>query len=157
MAKIVLTKNDSGELEGLGEANAKTYRSFLKRCEQMEPGETIEFEWRPPRSQVFHRRFFVTLNKLFDMQEQFDSQESLRAWLTVGAGYCDFRPGPKGVMCAIPQSIAYSSMDNETFKAYVLAVDAFLWTPHARRFLWPHLDDKLTYDHIQLLRDEMDH
>ena len=156
MARLILFKNDSGKLEGFGDSNQRGYARFLGFVQRMEPGELIRFEWKPPRSPAFHRRFFVQLGKLFDRQEQFVAEDDLRSWLTIGAGECHFVPGPKGVMCAVPKSIAFENMDDLEFYELVTRVDAFLWTLHARRFLWPHLDDNQTYASIEQLRLEMD-
>lgn len=158
MARLTLFKNDSGKLEGFGDANRRGYQRFVDFVARMEPGtgELIRFEWKAPRSIQFHKRFFVQLHKLFERQEQFASEDALRTWLTIGAGECEFVPGPKGVMCAMPKSIAFENMDDIEFFEFVTKVDAFLWTAHAQRYLWPHLDDKQTFAMIEQLRDEMD-
>ena len=151
MSAVVLVKGEDGKLQGHGDKGQRAYGKFRRRVESMQPGDTLHFEWREPRSLPHHRCFFGKLGALMDMQEQFDAEDKLRAWLTVGAGYADFVPGPSGRMVALPQSIAFDKLDEADFADLHAKVDAFLWTDHARRFLWPHLTVQQTYDFIDQL------
>lgn len=137
MSQVVIVKDETGKLVGLGDKNARAYAKFKRDVIDMDVGETRELSWKVPRSLKFHRLFFVFLHALFEQQEQFADEEQLRAWLTVGAGYCDFVPGPTGRMVALPKSIAFARMDDDEFRTYVSAVWAFMRTEHAQRFLWP--------------------
>lgn len=156
MAKLVLVKNESAELEGFGDANRSGYNRFRAHVGAMGVGELVSFEWRPPRSPKFHRRFFVMLHKLFERQEQYRSEDALRGWLTIGAGECEYGVNRQGVMCAFPKSIAWDKMDDLEFGVFVRNVDEFVWSEYARDFLWPHLSRQRTYDMVQQLQDEMD-
>ncbi len=156
MSAVVLVKGEDGKLQGHGEKGQRAYGKFRRRVKSMQPGDTVHFEWREPRSLPHHRLFFAKLGALMDMQEQFDSEDKLRAWLTVGAGYADFVPGPTGRMVALPQSIAFDKLDEADFADLHAKVDAFLWTDHARRFLWPHLSAQQTYDFIDQLLTSFD-
>lgn len=151
MSALVVRKGDDGKLQGVGEKGARAFAKFRRRIELLQPGDTLHFEWREPRSPAHHRLFFSKLGALLDRQEQFDSSEKLRHWLTVGAGYCDFVPGPTGRMVALPQSIAFHALDEADFSDLHAKVDAFLWSDHARAFLWPHLSDVQTYGLIEQL------
>lgn len=148
MSAVVVTKGQDGKLQGHGERGQKAYAKFRRRVEEMQPGDTLHFQWHEPRSPKHHGLFFAKLDALLDRQEQFDTDDKLRAWLTVGAGYCDFVPGPTGRMVALPQSIAWHRLDEADFADLHAKVDAFLWTEHARRFLWPHLSEQQTYDMV---------
>ena len=148
MSEVVLTKGDDGKLQGFGERGQRAYAKFRTRVEGMAPGDTLHFAWREPRSPKHHALFFAKLGALLDRQEQFDTDHKLRAWLTVGAGYCTFVPGPTGRMVALPESIAWDKLDEADFSDLHSKVDAFLWTDHARRFLWPHLTEQQTYDMV---------
>jgi hypothetical protein len=139
VSDVVIVKDDTGKLRGLGEKGERAYSRFRSHVERMEPGETIGFKWEKPRSPRFHRMFFGMLGTLFDQQEQFADLDQLRAWLTVGAGYCEFVPGPSGRMVALPKSIAWSKMEDNEFRELVNEVWAFLRSEHGQRFLWPHL------------------
>lgn len=154
MSALVVVKGEDGKLQGFGEKGARAWAKFQKRVQQMVVGETLGFSWKEPRSPKHHALFFVKLGALMDRQEQFADEDKLRAWLIVGAGYCDFVPGPSGRMCAIPQSIAWENLDEADFAHLHSQVDAFLWTDHARRFLWPHLSDQQTYDLIEAFQQE---
>lgn len=154
MSSVTVFKGDDGRLQGFGEKGARAWDKFGKRVASMAVGETLAFEWFEPRSKAHHGLFFAKLGALMDRQEQFDDDDKLRKWLTVGAGYADFVPGPHGRMVALPQSIAWHKMDETDFSDLHGKVDAFLWTDHARRFLWPHLKDEQTYAMIEQLMQE---
>jgi hypothetical protein len=138
---IVVVKDEHAKLRGFGEKGQRAWLRFRKAIEALEIGETLSFSWHKPRSPKFHRLYFAMLGALFDMQEQFVDIDQLRAWLTVGAGYADFAPGPKGRMVALPKSIAWHRMDDNEFRELVLATWDFLRSAHATRFLWPALSD----------------
>lgn len=151
MASVTVHKGDDGKLEGFGEKGMRAWRRFHAMLARLQPGDTLEFQWHEPRSPGFHRRFFKKLHSLFDMQEQFDDPDKLRAWLTVGAGEADFLPGPKGRMVAMPRSIAWHKLDETEFRELAHRVDNFLWSPQAQAFLWPHLDEQRRYQMIEAL------
>lgn len=141
MTNVVICRGQDGKVTGMGEKGQRAWESFKRGIEALEIGETLAFSWKKPRSPKFHRLYFAMLHKLFEMQEQFADINALRSWLTVGAGYADFAPGPKGRMCAIPKSIAWENMDDNEFRELVLATWEFLRSVHATRFLWPALSD----------------
>ena len=136
---IVVVKDEQNKLRGFGEKGQRAWLRFRNAIEALEIGETLSFAWHKPRSPKFHRMYFGMLGALFDRQEQFADVDQLRAWLTVGAGFCEFVPGPTGRMVALPKSIAWHRMDDNEFKELVLATWAFIRTEHAQRFLWPHM------------------
>jgi hypothetical protein len=154
MSAVIVVKDETGKLAGFGEKGARAWAKFRKRVEDMVIGETIEFQWHEPRSGPHHRLFFAQLAALFDRQEQFADIDMLRAWLTVGAGYCDFAPGPKGRMVALPRSIAWRKLDEAEFGELHLAVNAFLRTQHAQRFLWPAISDAQAGETIEAMLTE---
>ncbi len=154
MANVVVCKDGSGKLVGFGEKGGRAWARFQKMINGLGVGETLQFQWWEPRAPGRHKLFFARLNALFDRQEQFDCADKLRAWLTVGAGECDFMPGPKGRMVALPRSIAWHRLDETEFAELVRRIDDFLWSNHARAFLWPHLTTQQTYDIVEGLRSE---
>lgn len=149
--KLVLVKGDDGKLAGLGEVYGRAYERFLRAVSAMQPGDTVGFEFSPPRSPGNHRRFFALLNELFARQERFTNIEHLRAWLVVGAGYCELVPGSDGKPVALPRSLAWTQMDEAEFREFVLAVHRFLQTEHAQRFLWPHLVPQIAAESAEAL------
>lgn len=148
MSAVVVVKGEDGKLQGFGDRYARAWAKFLRRITELPIGSTLHFEWREPRSPAHHRLFFAKLGALADRQEQFEDADTLRAWLTVGAGYCRFVPGPTGRMVALPESIAWHKLDEADFGELHAKVDQFLWSDHARRFLWPHLSPQQTYDMV---------
>jgi len=142
MARLALKVNDAGKLEGLTPADERAYARFKKKLGLMRPGDTISFEHRFPRSPKFHRLHFAMLGLVFDNQEQFANPEDLRKWIEVGAGHCQFVPGPGGRLVALPLSIAYDSLDDAEFYEHHIKVLAFLRSTAATRFLWPQIDDQ---------------
>lgn len=144
MVDIVVTKDSDGKLRGVGEKHDKAYQRFKSRLSELEPGELLTISHWFPRNPKLHGLHFVMLTALFDRQEQFADPDQLRMWLQVGAGHCEFVPGPTGRMVAIPKSINFKSVDDADFATHHEAVKDFLRTEHARRFLWPHLSDEQT-------------
>lgn len=154
MSNVIVVKAEDGKLQGFGDAGGRAWAKFLARVAGMGIGETLHFSWNEPRSARHHRMFFAKLGALTERQEQFEDVDRLRQWLTVGAGFCDFVPGPTGRMVALPQSIAWHKLDEVEFSELHAKVDAFLWTPHARGFLWPHLSDAQSYEMVEQLQKE---
>lgn len=139
MPRLVLVKNEDGELAGISDADERAYQRFEAHIAAMAEGETIAFTWAPPRSPEFHRAHFALMKLIFESQDAYTDPEALRAWLTVGAGHADIVPAPDGVLVAIPRSISYESLDDEAFRAFHARVLDFLRTPAAYRHLWPRL------------------
>ena len=141
MASVTIMKNDKGKLEGFGQKGARTWNRFMAAVREMAVGELLSFTYKVPRSPKFHRLHFAMLRDVFEAQEQFADDYQFRKWAEVGAGHADFLPGPTGRMVALPRSIAYDELDDEQFSDVHSAVKSFLRSQHARRFLWPHLED----------------
>lgn len=142
VSKVVLHLDPRGKLAGIDEKNERAYSRFRTRIEKLRPGETLSFEFRIPRSPRFHRLHFAMLHAIFECQEVYDDPEHMRKWLEVGAGHCDILPGPNGTPVAIPRSIAYEALDDTEFHGVHESIKAFLRSPRAYRYLWPHLTDE---------------
>lgn len=155
MARCVVSKGPDGQLVGWGEKGGRAWGKFRAMLSRLEIGNTLEFSWHEPRAPSHHRNFFRFIGALFKQQEQFDDEDRLRAWLTVGAGECDLFPGPHGRAVAIAKSIAWDKLDEVEFSELDRRVIDFLWTPHARGFLWGHLTDQQSYDLVEQLRLEL--
>ena len=139
MTTINVTRDNTNKLVGVGEKDKKAYAAFKKRIEEIEHGEIFTLSYWFPRNAKFHGLHFAMLSAIFDAQEQFADPDQLRSWLQVGAGHCEFYPGPKGKMVAVPKSIAHHKMDDQEFSAHHEAVKDFMLTQYAKQFLWPHL------------------
>ena len=65
-----------------------------------------------------HKRFFSFLREVFDMQEHFDNQESLRKWLIMKTGRFVTIEAPNGFVIFEPESLNFASMDETDFKDF---------------------------------------
>ena len=156
MPDVLLTKDERGQLAGYGDKGARAYRKFRDAIHDLEIGAFIKFSYRVPRSPKFHRLHFAMLKTFFDNQEQFSDDYQFRKWTEVGAGHCDFVPGPTGRMVAMPRSIAYEALDDEEFHDVHMGVRNFLRSEHARRFLWPMASNSETWNTVDLLLMEFE-
>jgi hypothetical protein len=141
MPTVQITKDNRGKIAGFGLKGERAYGRFLAAVRNLEYGEMLAFSYKVPRSPKFHKLHFVMLAALFEAQEQFADDYQFRKWSEVGAGHCDFVPGPKGRMVALAKSIDYESLDDLEFAEMHEAVKAFFRSQHAQRFLWPHLSE----------------
>jgi hypothetical protein len=128
-----------GALDGFNRDDKRAWRKFWARLFKLEPGEMAVAEMVFPRSGPFHRRHMAIEQSVFDAQERFENFESLRNWMKIGAGHCEWVPGPKGAVVPIPKSISYASIDDEEFRVFHDNTVAFLRGGHAANVLWPHL------------------
>lgn len=156
MARIILTRDDTGRLDGLTDADKRAYGRFRVKVGNLGHGDTLAFEFKLPRSPRFHRLHFAFLGALFDCQEVFDDPERMRKWIEVGAGHVDFVPGPAGELMALPRSVAYEALEDSDFREHHLKVIGFLRTPGAYRFIWPHLSDDGREQMINAILEEFD-
>ena len=156
MSKVILRIDERGKLAGLDEKNERAYARFRNKLAGLQPGQTLAFEFKIPRSPRFHKLHFVMLAAFFKCQEVFNDTERMRKWLEVGAGHCDFVPGPGGDLVALPRSISYEALDDAEFHEVHESVKAFLRTPHAYRFLWPHLDDARGEEMVEAILNEFE-
>lgn len=139
MPELIVYRDEQGKLQGHGAKGRRAWDKFRRVVSGLEPGETMGFSYRLPRSPQHHRFFFARLAELFERQERFDDEDRLLEWLKVGAGFVDLMPGRDGVLVAIPRSIAWVALDEQGFIEVHRAIRDFLMTPHAQGFLWPHL------------------
>lgn len=130
-----------GTIDGLGERARKSWRRFWRTVIDMEPGEIVTVQTHKARSGPFHRRHMKIEATVFESQERFENFEQFRNWLKVGAGHVTWAAGPKGGVVPIPKSISYAQMEEVEFREFHDAVIDFLHTPHAAKYLWPHLKE----------------
>lgn len=124
---------------GLDSTHNSRWRRFINRLLQAEPGEVFQLDSVVQRSAPFHRRHMALEQRLFDHQERWISQTAMRDWLKTGAGWVDWHPCKKGGIVATPRSTSYDACSDDEMREVHEAMVAFLHTPHAQRFLWPHL------------------
>jgi len=156
MAEMTLTIDDTGKPAGLTEKDKRAYNRFKKMLAGAEPGEVFSLDYWFPRNGKFHRLHMTMVTTLFDSQEQFEDDYQFRKWLEVGAGYCDWMPGPTGKAVPIPKSISYRKLDDEGMKEVHEKVKAFIRGPHAQQFLWPHLTTQQQTEMVDTILQEFE-
>lgn len=129
-----------GIIDGLGDVNRKAWRRFWNRLFKAEPGELFEINTYQERLGWWHRKHMAMEAKLFEAQERFETFEQFRCWLKIGAGYCDWVPGPKGAIIPIPKSISYRAIDQGGMEEVHQNMIDFLRS-HGAKVLWPKLVD----------------
>lgn len=128
-----------GHIDGLGETGQKAWRRFFNRLLALEPGEVIEIITHQERLGWYHRKHMALEHTLYEMQERFDSFETFRDWLKIGAGFVEWYPGPKGAVVPVPKSIRYAKLEQLSMEKVHADMIAFLRGPHAQKALWRHL------------------
>lgn len=145
-----------GAIDGFSKDDKRGWRRFWKRIMNLEPGEMAQAEMVFPRSGPFHRRHMALEQAVFDAQERFQNFKGFRDWLKIGAGHCEWLPGPKGGVIPIPDSTAYAAMDDEVFHTFHYHTIEFLRTPHALKTLWRHLDETRRSEMIEAILNGFD-
>ena len=125
---------------GLNSTHDSRWRRFINRLLRAEPGEVFELASVVERSGRFHRRHMALEQRLFDHQERWVSLTAMRDWLKTGAGWVEWKPGARGGIVAVPRSVSYEQCSDDEMREVHEAMLGFLHTPHAQRFLWPHLN-----------------
>lgn len=128
-----------GHVDGLGERGKKAWRRLWNGLMRLEPGEMVEIKTHKARSGPFHRRHMAIETALYEAQERFDQFEQFRNWLKVGAGFCDWIPGPKGAVIPVPRSIAFDKLEDDDMRQVHEDMVAFVRSEHAGKTLWRHL------------------
>lgn len=127
-----------GFVDGLGDAGKKQWRRFWNRLLKLEPGEMVTVTSHQERLGWYHRKHMALEAAVFEAQERFENFKDFRTWMKVGAGFCDWFPGPKGGVIPVPKSISYAKLEQAEMEQFHHDAVAFLRTPHAIKTLWPH-------------------
>jgi hypothetical protein len=138
-----------GMIDGLGERGRKQWRRFVNGLMSLEPGEMVDIKTHKARSGPFHRRHMLIETRVFEAQEKFEHFEQFRNWLKVGAGFCDWVPGPRGAVMPVPKSIAFDKLEEGDMRQVHDDMIAFLRTEHAGRTLWRHLPESARTDMLE--------
>ncbi len=128
-----------GIIDGLGEQGKRQWRRFFAMVMRLAPGELVSIETHKARSGPFHRRHMVMEMRFFEAQERFEEFEQFRNWLKVGAGHCDWFPGPRGGVVPVPRSISYARLEETAMRELHDRMVRFLRSNHAIKTLWPRL------------------
>jgi hypothetical protein len=138
-----------GLVDGLGEANKKTWRRFVNMLMRLEPGEMVEIKTHKARVGWFHRRHMALEQRVFEAQERVTDFKQFRLWLKLGAGFVDWMPGPKGGVFPVPRSIAYSELEEGDMRQFHDDAVQFLRSEHAGKYLWPKLPESQRTEAIE--------
>ena len=84
-------------------------------CNDVPDGDLMA-DFNKKRNVGNHRRFFAFINTSFDMQDEFDSKEVWRKYITMKAGFFDEVITGEGKVLYWPQSISWDSLDEIAFK-----------------------------------------
>lgn len=128
-----------GVVDGLGERGRRQWRRFWNGLLRLEPGEMLEIRTHRERLGWYHRKHMALEQAVFGAQERFENFDGFRDWLKVGAGFCEWYPGPKGGVFPVPKSIAYSKLEQGEMEQFHADAVDFLRTAHAGKTLWHHL------------------
>lgn len=153
MTTILLTKDEEEHVIGLRPQDQRAWTRFQKKLVAMEAGELVTIQTRFPRNGRFHRLHFSMLGRLFDLQEAFDNDEIMRAWVYIGAGHVHWVPGLDGTLTPVPKSVAYTEADDQEFREVHTNCVKFMRSSRAREQLWPHLDNSASAQMIELVID----
>jgi len=91
------------------------YPSDYDEKKKLKLGETYEADIKNPRNVGFHRKFFALINLGHQNSQLNMPFETYRRYVVIKAGYFNSYQTDKGVYYEA-QSIAFSSMDQETFE-----------------------------------------
>jgi hypothetical protein len=124
----VLNRFMAGFIDGLGDANKKSWRGFLRRLMNLEPGEIAQVEAKIPRNPKFHRKFFALLQLGFDAWEPGRKHktykgkpiaknfENFREEITILAGFYEQTFDIRGRMKLRAKSISFANMEDPEFE-----------------------------------------
>lgn len=128
-----------GIVDGLGEQGRKSWRRLVNGLMCLEPGEMVTIQTNKQRLGWYHRKHMALEQAVFESQERFENFKAFRDWLKVGAGHCEWYPGPKGGVFPVPKTISYSKLEQGEMETFHGDAVAFLRSEHAGRTLWRHL------------------
>lgn len=144
-----------GMVDGLGERGKKQWRRFFNMVMRLEPGECVEIHTHKERIGLHHRRHMLMEQRVFEAQERFEHFKAFRDWLKIGACYCDWYPGPKGGVIAVPKSISYTALEELAMQEVHENMVAFLRTGHAGKTLWKHLSEPMRIEMIESILEDL--
>lgn len=130
-----------GFVDGVSERDKRAWRRLWNKIVKSTPGDVFTIWRHQRRSGPFHRRHMKMETEIFQAQEVINDFTQWRIWGKVGAGFVDWFP-VGGQIVPIPKSISYADCDEDTMREFHLSWVAFLRTPQAAEFLWPHVSRK---------------
>lgn len=142
LEKQAATKALQECIQGIDEANHKSWKRFVISLFNLEAGEIAEVGTRIPRSGPFHRFHMLVEQTVFEAQDKFTQFEMFRNWVKIGSGHVTWVPGAKGGIVPLPNSISYEKLQEEDMRMFHQNMMAFFRGQHCAPYLWKHLGDK---------------
>lgn len=106
--EIILIKQDDNTF--------KAHGSDYDKIKKLKRGTEYKCEITRPRNFKMLKKFNILINLVFDNQEHYINREHLRHDLIIASGYYNMRKNFKGELIYEPQSVSFSSMDQDTFE-----------------------------------------
>lgn len=140
--KAMLLKTPQG-LRGATPADQDAWAKFRRKLETMKPGKWLRIEASSPRNGKHHRKMFALLQLVAENSETYNTVEKALVAIKLIVGHFEPAVHPQtGELIQVPKSIAYESMDQDTFEAfYSAALDGVL------QHILPTMDRE-TADHL---------
>ena len=99
----------------------------LEELKKVKLNKEVEVEVVQKRNIGYHRKFFVMLQLIFDIQSHFEAFDPFRDWITMRAGFVERYKAPNGVDMYRPKSISFAKMDQIEFEQlYSKVIDVAL-------------------------------
>lgn len=143
-------------MDGATDRDKKAWRDWWRAVAQAGSGEFFSITIKRRRNGKFHRLSFVLLQAVFKAQERFDDFRIFRAFVKLGANYCDFIPTPDGEIRAVPKSTSFSDCSEEEMREFHTNAIAFLRTGRAQSMLWPHMPPALAEQGMEKILSSFD-
>lgn len=89
-------------------------------------GDTVEVDFRKPRSLAHHRWFWKMIDLVFQNQSYFATREALLLALKVRLGYAEAYRLKDGTVIHDPKSISFAKMNQIEFAQFADAAVAFI-------------------------------
>jgi hypothetical protein len=154
--RLVLREFLFDHIDGLTDADKKSWRRFWTWIMKAGSGEIFSIETWTSRNARFHRLHMKIESTVFKAQDRIKNFEQFRTWLKIGAGFVDWMAGPRGGVVPVPRSISYQKCDEEAMRQFHVDALTFLRSAHATHYLWPHLPADQAEEMIETLLERFD-
>lgn len=141
-------------IRGLDDKHNRRWRRLWRQGWHAEPGEVMHIEVIRGRSLRFHKRWMAIETRLFESQERFTNIDKLRNWIKVGAEFGVYERDYRGRLHFTPASIAFDACSDDVMREFVEMATAHLRTPHAQRYLWPHIKAPARAEMLEIILRE---
>jgi len=134
---IAITRDDRGELVGLGEKDQRAYERLKKKMSELERGEIMTIETWFDRNGKLQGLHHTMMRAIWDSQEQYEDYDEFRAACYCAIGHCWSVPGLDGKPFRVAKSTDYKHLDDPDFAKVHDKVWNWFYTEQATRMIWP--------------------